>query len=275
MSGVVGHAVFSNLLILVENGISSKTPGPEKKKRPPRPLGRCSPMPTFRWTHAALGAVALFLTSTAIARPVTHREYKEIIAKRQGTLREQWQGRRLTPKQSEALSHELIASLDTLADYWIGSSWGRGVPQSNTPHQGKTNCGTFVGTLLRDAGFVVNIKKLQRLPSQGIIRSFVRGKRVQEFAGSSMVTFLAGVRKMGPGLFIIGMDAHVGLLIQTDTELHYMHSSSETGKVVKELAAKAWTIESSRYRIVGKILSRQNMQDWLRGRRIKVRAWSR
>ncbi len=230
-------------------------------------------MPTIRWTHAALVATALlFTTSTAIARPATHQEYKELIAKRQSTLRKQWQGRRLTPKQSEALSRELIASLDTLADYWIGSSWGRGVPQSNTPHQGKTNCGTFVGTLLRDAGFVVDIKKLQRLPSQGIIRSFVRGNRFKKSSGTSMDRFLTGVKKMGPGLFIIGMDAHVGLLIQTDTELHYMHSSSETGKVVKEPAAKAWTIESSRYRVVGKILSTKNMQDWLRGRRIKV--WS-
>jgi hypothetical protein len=158
----------------------------------------------------------------------------------------------------------------TLANYWVGSSWGRGRPQSETPHSGKTNCGTFVGTLFRDLGFVVDIKKLQRQPSQGIIRSFVRGKRVQKFVGASMETFLEGVKEMGPGLYIIGLDLHVGILIQSASGIRYAHSSSETGKVVIESAADAWTIQSSGYRVVGKVLSPRNIRDWLAMRRIKV-----
>ncbi|MCP4445356.1 MAG: hypothetical protein GY811_08435 [Myxococcales bacterium] len=45
-----------------------------------------------------------------------------------------------------------------------------------------------------------------------------------------------------------------------------LHSSIETAKVVIEPAALAWTITSSNYRIVGKILSQRNLPDWLRGR---------
>lgn len=214
--------------------------------------------------------VVLSGSSAARADLKTYQEHKQSIQDRRAVLAKEWTGQRITAKEAEALASELVLSIDELADYWVGSDWGRGVPQSDTPQAGKTNCGTFVGALLRDLGFTVDIKKLQRLPSQGIILSFVKGKRVRKFGSASMEHFLASVKKMGPGLFIIGMDAHVGLLIQTETELRYMHSSSETGKVVKEPAAEAWTIRTSQYRVVGKILSPQNIRYWLRGRRISV-----
>ena len=204
-------------------------------------------------------------------REASYAELKSNILERRLVLAEQWKGNTIDAAAMDELSQELTVSIRELAGHWIGSSWGRGLPQSATPGQGKINCGTFVGTLLRDVGFQVDVKKLQRLPSQGIIRSFVHGARIKKLVGVSMPTFLADIRDMGPGLFIIGLDQHVGLLLQTDTELRYFHSSIETGKVAHENAAEAWTITSSRYRVVGKILSKKNLRDWIRGNRIVVR----
>ena len=201
----------------------------------------------------------------------TYAELKADILERKSALAEQWKGRVMDSVAINELSEELVASLGHLAGHWIGSSWGRGLPQSDTPGEGKINCGTFVGTLLRVVGFKVDVKKLQQLPSQGIIRSFVSGTRVKKYIGVPMSEFLAAVKDMGPGLFIIGLDQHVGLLVQTDSELRYFHSSIETGKVAHENAAEAWTITSSRYRVVGKILSKKNVRDWLSGNRIAVR----
>jgi hypothetical protein len=225
---------------------------------------------------ACLASLALLLCSGAThaeksdAGKASYEVHKQTIAERQRALETEFRGK--TPSESEqaALSKEIIASLDSLADFWLGSSWGRGMPQSGTPQTGKINCGTFVGTLLRDAGFKVDVRKLQRQPSQAIIKSFVGGKRVRKLVGSSMERFLKAVEEMGPGLFILGMDMHVGILIQTDTELRYLHSSIETGKVVNEAAADAWTIQSSNYRIVGKLLSPKNLRFWLRGKRVEV-----
>jgi hypothetical protein len=200
----------------------------------------------------------------------SYEERKQTITLRQDTLAKVWKSGDRTRVDLQSLEKELIGELNTLAEYWLGSDWGRGIPQSSTPQTGKTNCGTFVGTLLRDIGFRVDVKKLQRQASQGIIRSFVRGKRVRKFNGRSMKSFLEGVAEMGPGLYIIGLDMHVGLLIQTETELVYLHSSSETGKVARELAKDAWTIQSSGYRVVGKILSPKNLRYWLAARRIVV-----
>jgi len=210
-------------------------------------------------------------TALAETGEATYAELKSNILERRLVLAKQWKGNTMGARAMEELSEELTASIRELAGHWIGSSWGRGLPQSGTPGEGKINCGTFVGTLLRDVGFQVDVKKLQRLPSQGIIRSFVHGARITKLVGVPMPTFLAAVKDMGPGLFIIGLDQHVGLLLQTDTELRYFHSSIETGKVAHENAADAWTITSSRYRVVGKILSNKNLRDWIRGNRIVVR----
>ncbi len=166
---------------------------------------------------------------------------------------------------------EIIASVEQLSGYWLGTRWALGAPQTSTPQKGKVNCGTFVGRVLRDAGFEVRVRKLQRQPSQLIIKSFVGRKRTRKFSNRSMKKFLASVREMGPGLFIIGLDFHVGLLLQTEDDLRFIHASFETETVVNEDAATAMPITSSRYRVVGKILSPANIKSWLGGDTIVVK----
>ena len=216
--------------------------------------------------------VSASVPAGAHAKPTrSYEQRKSGLLERQAALSAQWKGSTQSQVDLAALEAELVSELEFLADFWVGSTWGRGNPQSSTPQRGKINCGTFVGTLLRDIGFTIDVKTLQRQASQGIIRSFVGGKRVRKFSGASMKRFLASVKEMGPGLYIIGLDLHVGLLIQNEDELLYMHSSSETGKVAKELAMDAWTIQSSNYRVVGKILSRKNLRFWLTRRRVEVK----
>jgi hypothetical protein len=41
--------------------------------------------------------------------------------------------------------------------------------------------------------------------------------------------------------------------------------------VIDEPAATATPIVTSKYRVVGKLLSRQNLRDWLAGNRIRVK----
>lgn len=146
-----------------------------------------------------------------------------------------------------------------------------GAPQTDTPQQGKVGCGNFVGLVLSGVGFRVDNRKLRRQPSQMIIASFVSKKRTQKFSNAPNPVFWKKVRAMGPGLYIIGLDYHVGLLIQTKTEVRFIHSSVVTGMVVNEDATQAELITDSRFKMVGKILSPQNINDWLAGRTIKVK----
>jgi hypothetical protein len=168
----------------------------------------------------------------------------------------------------DRVAAEITASVAELARHWLGTRWGLGPPQTSVPGLGKVNCGTFVGRILHDAGFRVDVARLQRLPSQLIIRSFVGPERTKRWSNAPMERFLADLRKMGSGLFIIGLDFHVGLLIQTDDDLRFVHASYVTGTVVDEPARTARPIADSAYRVVGKLLDARNVHDWLEGRPI-------
>lgn len=200
-----------------------------------------------------------------------YADLEQTIAERRAALAERWDSAEDRADVEATARAEILDNVTRLAAMWLGTRWGLGLPQLTEPGDGKINCGTFVGTVLRDAGFAVRVKKLQRQPSQLIIRSFVGSDRMKKFSNASMKKFLADVRDMGPGLFIIGLDLHVGFLVQTDDDLRFIHASYETETVVDEAAATATLIVDSKYRVVGKILDDDNVRDWLAGRRIRVK----
>ncbi len=214
--------------------------------------------------------LGIFSCSANAETKPNYSETVEAIAKRRGVLAKEWQAKPSARLQN-AIESEIISSVEELFGYWLGTTWALGAPQTKTPQSGKINCGTFVGRVLHDSGFVVKVKKLQRQPSQLIIKSFVGRGRIRKFSNAKMDKFLASVREMGPGLFIIGLDFHVGFLLQTETDLRFIHASYETETVVNEDATTAMPITTSGYKVVGKILSPQNIRSWLSGGRINVK----
>lgn len=169
------------------------------------------------------------------------------------------------------IGREITTQVRAVARHWLGTRWGLGAPQTRTPREGKINCGTFVGTVLRDSGFVVDVGRLQRQPSQLIIASFVGASRTRRWSNARMDRFISDLRRMGPGLYIIGLDFHVGFLIQTEHDLRFVHASYLTRTVVDEPASTARPITDSKYRVVGKLLDRRNVRDWLESNRIVVK----
>ena len=164
-----------------------------------------------------------------------------------------------------------VDSVLRLSRFWLGTRWGLGLPQIQRPGDGRVNCGTFVGRLLADAGFRVDVRKLQRQPSALIVRTFAPPERIQRFWHAPLPAFLAAVEAMGPGLFIIGLDLHVGLLVRRPGgELRFIHASILTASVVDEPAADALLIGASAYRVVGKALGARNLESWLTGQPIAV-----
>lgn len=160
---------------------------------------------------------------------------------------------------------------DALTRHWLGTAWGLGLPQSSTPGEGKINCGTFVGTILHDLGFEVGVKKLQRQPAELIIKSFVPSKQMLRFRNRPIDEFVSKVSAAGDGVYIIGLDFHVGFLRVKDGEVRFVHASYVTGTVVDELASTSEPIVSSRYRVVGKIFDDKMLDAWVLGRPIAIK----
>ncbi len=129
-----------------------------------------------------------------------------------------------------------------------------------------------VPTTLQAAGFDIDHVKLQRQPAELIIKSTAPKPKIRRFRNTSMEKFIDGVRELGPGLYIIGLDFHVGfVVVEADDKVRFVHASYITHEVVDEAAAEATPIIDSKYRVVGKILQDDMLEAWLRGDRIGVR----
>lgn len=172
----------------------------------------------------------------------------------------------------EELERRMIRDMESLFDRWYGTTWGLGTPQTRVPQEGKVNCGMFVARTLVDAGFVIKASKLQRQPAALIIESLAPRSTIKRWRNEPIERFIKDMKEMGPGLYVIGLDFHVGyVLVREDLDVRFIHASYVTHTVLDEPAATASPLVTSAYRVVGKIMQREMLERWAAGERIAVR----
>jgi len=211
-----------------------------------------------------------FIAANVHALDPPYSELKQSISVEQRSVRRA--GRRLRRGRAKPLERLLLGRIDALSRAWLGTRWGLGMPQTQSPGVGKVNCGLFVALVLKHAGFNLPIWKFNRQAARDAILSVAPRKYVRYFHRAPMPRFIADVKRMGPGLFLIGLDFHIGFLrLDKAGRLRFIHASYVTKKVVDEPADRAVPIVKSRYRLVGKILQPNMLRSWLSGRRIHIR----
>lgn len=226
-------------------------------------------MPVVRSCVRPLVLLCALSTPAFAVKEASYETLRQEIVREDRDLRQRrWPGR----EGRRELEQRLLRRIDRLFEAWLGSRWGLGMPQSTRPGVGKTNCGLFVAVVLRDAGFRLPIWKLNRQASYHAIRSVAPRRAIRYFHRAPMKDFLATVQRMGPGLYLIGLDFHIGFLRLHPDErgLRFIHSSYVTRRVTDEAAATAVPIVTSRYRMVGKILQPNMLRAWLKRTPIRV-----
>jgi len=190
-----------------------------------------------------------------------------------------WSRYQRATSQAEQLSiinearETLVRSVsDQIVPYWYGTSWDF-YGTTETPRQGKIACGYFVSTVLRDTGMKVQRAKLAQQASENIILSLTTDEHTKRFSQLPIKSFVDASKKWGSGLYVVGLDVHVGFILNIDGDVFFIHSSYvEPYAVVKERAINSQVLASSRYRVLGK-LSEDNelILRWLRGDEIVTR----
>jgi hypothetical protein len=222
------------------------------------------------WRSFACTLISLLLLGQG-AHAVSYGSLRRSIARERNQLRGRSAHlRRPDGKLLVRTERHLLRQLQRLFDAWIGTAWGRGAPQAREPRRGHINCGTFVGRMLEHAGFNVAVRKLQRQPASLIIRSLAPAKQIKRLGHRPVERFVSGVEEMGPGLYLIGLDYHIGFLLLHEGRLRFIHASYYKGKVIDEPAAESVDIRWSRTRVVGKLLTPWLLRKWLRNQRIAV-----
>ena len=90
---------------------------------------------------------------------------------------------------------------------------------------------------------------------------------IKRFSDVPIQNFLADIRKWGKGLYIVGLDVHVGFVLFDDTGIRFIHSSYMNPVcVIQEKAEESVILAGSHYRVLGKLSGDQYfVLAWLKG----------
>jgi hypothetical protein len=132
---------------------------------------------------------------------------------------------------SKKYTYKLLT--DTIFPYWYDTGWDyNGISQ--TPGKGKIACGYFVTTCLRDAGFKVERSRLAQQASSNIMKSVCGEQNIYIIGHNNMEELKSYLLNQKNGLFIIGLDNHVGFVNKEDQNLWIIHSNGVAGSLMVE-----------------------------------------
>lgn len=169
-----------------------------------------------------------------------------------------------------AIQAALTERLPALMEKWRGTRWSySGTTQ--VPGKGRIACGYFVSTVLEHAGFVVDRVDLARQPSEQIVRTLVPDPEIERFSRVSRDYVADRVLAQGDGVYVVGLDTHVGFLInppgtKKGERVTFCHSTRRDRKagVVCEDARTSPSLKS-RYTVLGKLGAPMLVEAWLTG----------
>lgn len=175
--------------------------------------------------------------------------------------------------ESESVREELLENAETYllktitTDFflqWHGTEWDFN-GTTRTPRKGKIACGYFITTLLFDAGFKIpRVKWAQQASEYYISRMTSRVERFSNQTPESMKDYFL---KYPDGLYIVGLDNHVGFVYKSADEVTFTHASYYDPKIgvqTEELVGNN-PFSKSAYRAVGRILEKEMVKKWILG----------
>lgn len=150
---------------------------------------------------------------------------------------------------------------------WMGTPWGLGRnSNASRPHQpGKVvGCSYFVTGVLQNAGLQLESRaRFAQAPSLWIERALLPyGGKVHRFGSVEAAVLRRRVAALGEGLYVIGLDYHVGFLVVRGAEVRIVHASFFPPQaVVSEPIEASAAIDGSRPK--GYWVSSLFRDDWL------------
>ena len=148
--------------------------------------------------------------------------------------------------------------------HWYGTPWDFN-GTTEVPGTGTIACGYFVTTTLRDAGIKINRYKVAQQTAEKIVTLISSEQNIRRFRSRPIEEIKADMKERGNGLYIVGLDFHVGYLLQEGDSTYFIHSNylNRSG-VMKESPWMNSVFYYSRYKIIGKISTDEKfLKNWL------------
>ena len=158
-----------------------------------------------------------------------------------------------------------------LIPYWYGTEWDfNGI--TTTPNNGVIACGYFISTLLVQMGVNVQRYKLAQQGANEIIESLCIGTKPVRLEGNDPTVIKEHLKNESPGIYVVGLDNHVGFIHRDTNEVYFLHASyADPAVVVKEIAAESQVLSWSGIYVLGRLSGNDELLDkWLTGKPVKT-----
>ncbi len=190
------------------------------------------------------------------------QRWREHYAERYRQANHDAQKKAVITEARELLEH----SLPEIMRCWLGTPWDFN-GTATTPGEGKIACGYFVTTVLEGAGFRIERTTLAQQASQQILRTLLPQDDLRIRVGVPYKTFRFETTRGRPGIYLVGLDTHVGFVVVKQQDFRFIHSSgSQPWCVVDEGSEQALVLERSNYRVLGNITGNDEViRRWLMG----------
>ena len=93
------------------------------------------------------------------------------------------------------------------------------------------------------------------------------GTRIRRFSNLPITAFIEVIEEWGDGLYLVGLDDHVGFIENDPHGVRFIHSSYvDPFCVVSEKADQSRILSASRYRVLGKLTADEELAiKWMTG----------
>ncbi|MCL2716086.1 MAG: hypothetical protein FWD68_16335 [Alphaproteobacteria bacterium] len=122
----------------------------------------------------------------------------------------------------EAQSYLTSTISRSLFPSWYGTPWNFN-GTTRVPKQGAIACGYFVTGILSDAGFRIPRVKWAQSASQVMITR--TASNIERFSSQPMGKLIDYLNNQGDGLYVVGLDNHVGFISKSGTTYRFVHAS--------------------------------------------------
>jgi hypothetical protein len=196
-----------------------------------------------------------------------YESVREALAIKQQKFKKSWNSaptasQKTILKEARSL---LVKTIPTdIFSYWYGTKWDfNGTTQ--TPRKGSIACGYFVSTTLEQSGFKLPRIKMAQQAASVMIKSLCLPSSIKTY--TNMPDLERYLRDKPSGLFILGLDKHVGYILKQDDKCYFIHSTVAQGrKVVKEDLMEAKVVNRSKIKMIGDLTgSDAIIKAWIEG----------
>lgn len=164
----------------------------------------------------------------------------------------------------------LTTMVDSVFHFWYDTDWDfNGITQK--PNQGSIACGYFVTTTLLHSGLNIDRVKIAQQASSKIIQTLCKRESIKSFYNKNFKGLKEYLKSSNDGLYIIGLDNHVGFIHKKDTSIVMIHSGANTGIVCRQRIDECGPVKYSKVHVIGNLLENDALiKKWLKNERVSL-----